>query len=203
RGAWAPCCWRACSWWSGRPTDGTPRQHCAGSSSRWSRSSCSTRFRGPGTTCGWPRSGSRPGRVDVPPPPPSPARCSSSLPSAPTGRRASTVRYSPPPPWSRRSSRPGGGAGLSEPQRLRAPPDLAGPVSVQRLRRSAGERVVGLEHPLQDLLVAVAAVPQNRHESRKEARHLVGLVQVHLGDHHRPAPLDGQEGTLAEEIMDP
>lgn len=65
-------------------------------------------------------------------------------------------------------------------------------MSVESVSGPARQRVVGLEEPPKDLLIAITAVTQDRHESRQEACHLVVVIKEHGGDHHHTASAHGE-----------
>src|SRR3954447_26945578 len=89
-----------------------------------------------------------------------------------------------------------------ERQRLCPAGDLGVPVVAQGLDRGAGQRLVVPEEPVEGLLVAEAAVPQDSQQSGQVLEYAAVLQEVR-GDLSVAAAGDGHELAFAQELADP
>src|SRR3712207_6048839 len=90
----------------------------------------------------------------------------------------------------------------SERQGLGAPRDLGVPVAAQGLHGGARQRVVGAEEPLEDLLVAEAAVLEHGDQPGQVPEDGAVLEEVRR-DPAVAAAGDGHELVLAQQLADP
>lgn len=86
---------------------------------------------------------------------------------------------------------------------MSAPDDLSHQIPVQRFGGSSGKTGVFLEQPLQNFLVLIPAIVQDRQEPGQTFDDLtVTGIEKHFGDSGNPVPLDCEELSVAEHLLD-